>query len=104
MLAITNKTEVSLQTNRACFAGVIDHVNYGLTKAFRYVSLIDSVILLSHPIRAAGGTEIYLQHSQRTSSFKNVTFYCNEETKNAYPFKHALNRLNLLTKGYLASA
>ena len=40
MLAITNKMEVSLQTNGACFAGVIDHVNYGLTKAFRYVSLI----------------------------------------------------------------
>ena len=39
-LVITNKTKVSSQTNGACFAGVIDNVNCGLTKAFRYVSLI----------------------------------------------------------------
>ena len=40
MLVITNKTEVSWQAKGACFAGVIDRVNYGLTKAFRYVSFI----------------------------------------------------------------
>ena len=83
-LAITNKTEVSSHTNGAFFAGVIDHVNCGITiKAFRYMSLIVYIYCFLNPTRAAV-TEIYLQHSiHKDIVVQNMTFYCNEETQKA---------------------